>query len=177
MTRIQFALGATFALGLLGGCHAEVHKQNGAKAGVDAGNVSAEGKAEEGKFSLNAPGFNMKVDLPASIADHASVDANSDLLYPGSRLGGLHVEAGDDGDHNDGGVELRFASSDDPARIAAWYRDPARANDFVIDSAKADADATMLTGHDKDGETGFTVHLSPAAGGGTDGRLTIADRS
>src|SRR5215212_11117853 len=57
--------------------------------------VSAEGKAEEGKVSIKAPGFELKFNLPKGVAGEARVERDSKLLYPGSVLRGMAVAAGE----------------------------------------------------------------------------------
>ena len=58
---------------------------------------------------------------------------------------------------------------------AAWYRDPARAAVLTIASAGREGDDTVIRGTQKEDGDPFTVRLSPASGGGTDGRLVFSD--
>ncbi|HEV2079327.1 MAG TPA: hypothetical protein VGR19_05455 [Allosphingosinicella sp.] len=137
-----------------------------------AGAPSAEGKAQESTFSLNAPGFNMKVPIPEGIRSNAEIDSDGEMLYPGSTFSGMHVEGGKKGQSDDGAVEIRFTSADAPEKVAAWYRDPAR-KDFTIVSARQEGDAFVIVGQQKAEADEFKIRLTPKANGGTDGRLAI----
>ncbi|MFC7498932.1 hypothetical protein ACFQRC_06830 [Enterovirga sp. GCM10030262] len=179
MNRTSF-VAALCAASLLAACEAKIGKEDAAAPTADADGareeISAEGKAEEGQFSINAPGFDLKFDIPDGLAERAEVESDSDILYPGSSLSGLHIEAGERSDGRDrGAVELRFASADAPDKIAAWYRDPARAAVLTIASAGREGDDTVIRGTQKEDGDPFTVRLSPASGGGTDGRLVFSD--
>jgi hypothetical protein len=160
------------AIALIGACEMKVGKdeERGAKAERQAaGDQPAAGKAEEGRFSVKGPGFDMKVNLPQGVAQ---TDGDNDLFYPGAAISGLHIEAS----KPSSGVELRFTSADAPQKVAAWYRDPQRANGFQISSAKQEGDAITIAGTQKSDGDPFSVRLSPASGGGTEGRLTLSDR-
>ena len=166
---------------MLGACEAKIGKhaeEPEAKAGTDTGKVTAEGKAAEGEFSINTPGFDMKIDIPSGLADRAEID-NGDIVYPGSTLSGMHVEAREDRGGKDAksAVELRFTNADAPEKIAAWYRDSARAKDFSVASAGRNGATYVIDGIQADDGDAFKLYLSPRAGGGTDGRLVLDDRS
>lgn len=141
-------------------------------------NASAAGRAEEGRFTIEAPGFNMSVDIPEGILSRAQVDDEDGLIYPGATVGGLHVQGGreDAGGERDGEVELRFSTRDAPGQVVAWYRDPARGTDFSIQSAEGADGGFVIAGTGQpDGET-FTLRISPREGGGTEARLLLTDR-
>lgn len=167
------------ALAFLSACEMKVHKDGDGEAGKGGGKAaaSAEGKAKEGQFSINTPGFDMKIDIPASLASHTNSD--SDVLYPGSSLSGMHIEGskgGADGKEN-AGIELRFTTPDAAEKVAAWYRDPARASTFAVAGVRREGSGLVITGSEKKDGDPFTLHLSPRSGGGTEGRLTLTDRS
>lgn len=148
-----------------------------ARFGNDAlptGNGSAENKAAEGEVSINAPGFQMKINIPEGIRREANINDDSGIIYPGSIVGGVHVEGGRERGKSDGEVELRFTSADAPDRVAAWYRDPARATDFTIAAATREGDAHVFAGTTKDSGR-FRVRLAPRGGGGTEGRALLAE--
>lgn len=157
---------ATAALALLGACEARIG--NDAPA-VDA-NATAEGKAEEGRLTVSAPGFNMSMSIPS---DHAQVDDNGEMIYPGATIDGIHVQGGRSG--GDDQVELRFTSPDAGDRILAWYRDPARNADFTVASVTQEGNAQIVTGTVDGGEP-FALRISPRAEGGSEGRLVLTDR-
>jgi len=164
---------ALFAL--LAGCEARISKEKYADEpgnSAAAAGSSAADKSEEGQFSMKAPGFAMKFDIPKGLADKANMDSDSEIIYPGSTLSGMHIE----GRKSGGGVELRFASSDAPATVLGWYRDPARKDGFTISSDKQAGGVATIAGIEVDDQDPFTLRLSARPGGGTDGRLTLADR-
>ena len=136
--------------------------------------VSAEGKAEEGKISVKAPGVDLALSLPKEMTGEAKVDRDSKVLYPGATISGIAIAAGAGG--NDGGdseVEMRFATSDSPEAVAGWYRDPARAAGYRLDKAGKEGDAWIILGTQNRDKHPFKVRLTPRAGGGTEGRLTV----
>lgn len=155
---------ATFAL--LGACEARIGND---APPVDA-NATAEGKAEEGRLTVSAPGFNMSMSLPG---DHAQVDDNDELIYPGATIDGIHVQGS--GGNSDDQVELRFTSPDAGDRIVAWYRDPARSAEFTVAGVTQEGATHVVTGA-VDGRDPFTLRISPREGGGSEGRLVLTDR-
>ena len=141
------------------------------------GNGSAENKAEEGQVSINAPGVQMKINIPEGLRHEASIHDDSGLIYPGSTMSGMDIEGSRAGEHgkSDGQVELRFASTDGPDVVAHWYQDPARARDFTIASATREGPAYVFAGTRRDGGGAFRVRLAARQGGGTDGRVLLTD--
>ena len=118
-------------------CSAACEARIGNDAPPVAENASAAGRAEEGRLTVEAPGFNMSIDIPEGIRGHADMDDENGLIYPGSTFGGIHVQGGPEraGGESDGEVEIRFTTGDATDRVVAWYRDPARGEDFTIQSA------------------------------------------
>jgi hypothetical protein len=150
------------------------------KIGNEAGNVSenasAAGKAQEGRLTIEAPGFNMSVDIPKNVLADADIDGDN-LIYPGSHFGGIHVQGRPHHEgRDDGEVELRFATADPVDRVVAWYRDPARREDIIIASAERQGDGFRISGTAGDEDKRFALNLTPRAGGGTEARLLITDR-
>jgi predicted small secreted protein len=140
------------------------------------GNGSAENQAQEGELSINAPGVQMRINIPEGLRHEASIHDDSGLVYPGSTMSGMHIEGAREGQtKSDGEVELRFASNDGPDVVAHWYQDPARARDFTIASATREGPAFVFAGTKKNGEGRFRIHLTPRQGGGTDGRVLLSD--
>ena len=157
---------------LVGGCEAKIGPAEGNAAAN--GSSSAEGKAEEGTIALDAPGFNFKLKVPL---DRAHAENDGKILYPGVTLTGIFVDAHPNSDaDSDGEVELRFSSPDGPDKVAAWYRDPARAPHFSLSSATREGGAFLFTGTRRDQDGSFKLRLEPK-GAGTDGRLTVRDKS
>jgi hypothetical protein len=161
------------SLALLASCDAKIGKDAEAtREGAPTGGAAAEGKAEDGRFSIKGPGFDMKLDIPKDMARNDDADGDNDLLYPGASISGMHIEAS----KPSSGVEMRFSTPDAPQKVAAWYRDSARADGFKIQSAKQEGEAITIAGAQKGDGDPFSVRLSPGSGGGTAGRLTLADR-
>jgi hypothetical protein len=162
-------------LALLGGCD---DKTGGSRNDEAKRPGPAEGKAEEGKIALKAPGFDLSINIPRQIAARAKSDQDSELLYPGSSINGMYIAAGNGGEgkgEGKGEVELRFAAPATPGKVEAWYRDPARAGNFAIDEVRRSGAELLIGGHSKgDGET-FKLRLQGDSGGGTEGRLVLRD--
>ena len=166
------------ASALVASCAEERKPQQEAQASAGATSPAqpAAGKAEQGRFSMKGPGFDVKIDMPGGVPDSGSQEGRNDLFYPGASISGMHIEAlQGSGSKPNSGVELRFASADPPARVASWYRDPARAAVFTIRSATREGEAIILSGTEKKDGDPFTLRLAPGSGGGTDGRLTLSD--
>ena len=160
---------------LLTACEARIGKEDEPASDTNgaAMAVSAEGKAAEGQFSIDAPGFDLKFDIPEGMTENADIDSDSDVLYPGARLTGMHIQA-EEGTGRDS-VELRFASSAAPQAIAAWYRDPARAETLAVTSVRQDGSGLVVEGTETDDGDPFTLRLNAGEAGGTDGRLILSD--
>jgi hypothetical protein len=154
----------------LAGCDARIG--NDVRA---AGNGSAENKAEEGQLSISAPGVEMKIDIPEGIRRETNIQDDSGLVYPGSRMSGVHIQGGRDGQRSDGEVEMRFVSVDPPETVVRWYRDPARVSTFTLDSAGREGEAHVFSGTKKEGNGRFRLRLAASAGGGTEGRLLLTE--
>lgn len=165
-------LGACAAFALLGACEARI----GNDAPQVAENATAAGRAEEGRLTVEAPGFNMSITIPERIRSEAGMDGDSELIYPGSTFGGIHVQGGTDrggGDHG-GEVEIRFTTGDAIDRVVGWYRDPARSPDITIATVTRAGNGYVLGGTGQRDNDRFTVRLTPQ-GSGTEGRLLIVD--
>jgi hypothetical protein len=160
------------AVSLLAACEARF----GNDAGPVAENATAAGRAEEGRLTVEAPGFNLSIDIPDSIEARAEMDENG-LVYPGSAFDGMHVQGRPDraGGHGDGEVEMRFTTGDPAGRVAAWYRDPARGRDLTIQSAAREGNGFVISGTGRHDNERFTVRIAPRAGGGSETRLVLSD--
>jgi hypothetical protein len=175
MIRSSLCAGLAAAF-LLGACQAKSDRDQAADAAAEA-QVSAEGKAEEGKISVKAPGFDLKFSLPKGMVGEAKAERDSKLLYPGAILRGMAIAAGEGrGKGGDSEVEIGFSTPDPLDKVVAWYRDPARAEGFSLDRAKKDGGDWKLAGVQKRDGHRFKLRLSPRSGGGTDGRLTVRHR-
>jgi len=162
----------------LGACESKLSEEDGNDSAAIANvQVSAEGKSEDGKISVKAPGLDLALSIPKEMAREARADDDNKLLYPGAALRGMHIATGDGG--GEGGnteVEMRFASEDPPSRLVAWYRDPARSSGFALRRVEPEGSGYLVEGVQKGDEHPFSVHLAGRDGGGTDGRLVIRHR-
>jgi hypothetical protein len=139
-----------------------------------AGNqsVSAEGRAREGMISVKAPGVDISISVPKELTGEAKAGKDSQVLYPGATLGGIAIAADEkDRQGGDTDVEVRFRTLDAPDTVAAWYRDPARAEGFRLTWSRRDGPKFVFTGIERRDDRPFKVSFGPAAGGGTEGRL------
>jgi hypothetical protein len=173
-------LAAVAALAMLRACEAKIGNSEEQRIGGDPGaaqtvEVPAEGKAEDGRLSIKGPGFDMKIDIPEGVRNDAA-DGDNEILYPGAKLAGMHIEAAPDKGQANSGVELRFTTPDAPDKVAAWYRDPARSGKFTVASAAREGGAIVIRGTQKGDGDPFAVRLTPS-GAGTEGRLTLSDKS
>jgi hypothetical protein len=164
---------AIAAIALLGACEARI----GNDAPPIAENATAEGRAEEGRVTIEAPGFNMSINIPEGLRSEANMDDNEGLIYPGASFSGIHVLGRSDenkaaGERSE--VELRFTSGDGIDRVVAWYRDPARAPEFTIASAAREGDGFVLRGTRREDNGPFTLRLAQR-GSGVDARLLLVD--
>jgi hypothetical protein len=160
-------------LALLAACEMQIGDQEQAKARTEQV-ASAEGKSEAGAISIDAPGFDMKLNIPEAL--RAELGSEGDVIYPGSKLGGLHVQASKNQAGGQGSVELRFTTADAPAKVAAWYRDPAQARELTVTAAQQQGQGYRIVGTSKGDNDPFTLTLTPAGGGGTEGRIVLQDR-
>jgi len=171
--RLAAALSAAAFLHACGPPGKDEEAENAANNAEQA-EAEVEGKAEEGRISFKAPGFDFAIDVPGGLAKEARADRDNKLLYPGSAIGGVHIgaaPAGKSGAQSE--VDLRFSTADPLDRVLAWYRDPARAEGFQLQKAERDGDAHVLAGLEARDRHPFKLRLAPRPGGGTEGRLTV----
>ena len=162
---------ALAALALLAACEARFGND---AAPVDA-NATAAGRAEEGRLTVEAPGFNMSINIPEGLRDSAHFEEDSGLIYPGATFSGMHVQGQPEGGPRQDEVEMRFTTGDPVERVVAWYRDPARGQDVQIASAEQRGNAFVLSGTGQEGDR-FTLNIAPRQGGGSEARLVLSDR-
>lgn len=136
---------------------------------------SAEGRSQEGQVSISTNGFEMKINIPEGLRREADIRDDSGVLYPNSRMSGIHVEGGERAGAGRDEVEIRFTTADAPETVQSWYRDPARAADFTVASAGREGNGFVITGTRKREGGSFHIHLAARAGGGTDGRAVLTD--
>lgn len=172
MTLRLLPLAAVAALALAA---CEARFGNDAATGNESADASAEGKAEKGRLSVHAPGFDLKINIPEGIRREADMEGDNDIIYPNSTFSGMHVEGGRDDSRSDGQVELAFTSVDPPDLVARWYQDAARAPDFRVATATREGAAFVIAGATGGNDGQFRVRLIPRQGGGTEGRVVLFD--
>ena len=160
-------MAAALILAALAACDGTINVGND----VVEENGSAEGRSQEDVMSINAPGLDVKLEIPDSVRGLTQMDGDNPLLYPGASFGGLHVQGGGE----TGSVEMRFNTQNDLSSVAAWYRDAAR-GEFRIGNAARDGAAILLQGEQLTDNLPFKLRLQPAEGGGTQGVLTLEPR-
>jgi hypothetical protein len=158
MSRLTLLIAAAAATALAG-CGRPAENEAAANR-----NAVAESRAENGQLTVRAQGVDLKIDLPPPLRRMAGDDGNRALVYPGA-AGEIRAE---------GGV-IAFRSEDAPETVARWYRDPARANRFLISTDEQQGAAIVIaaTARNRDG---LAIRLTPGAGGGTDGRIVVTRR-
>ncbi len=171
MTRIKL-IPALAAIALLGACEARF----GNDAAPVTENATAENRAEQGRLTIEAPGFSLKLDIPETVLTRADMDGDNALIYPDATFGGIHVQ-GNRRDNDNGEVELRFSTGDEIGRVVAWYRDPARGDAFTIASDSAEGAGFVIAGTGRRDNERFTLRIAPRTGGGTDARLLLGNRN
>ena len=166
-------LPALAAVILLAACDVKI----GNEAGISE-NASAAGKAQEGRVTIEAPGFNMSMNVPESALRDTKIDDDR-VIYPGSQFGGVHVQGrpARNGEEGSGEVELRFTTKDPADQVVAWYRDPARHDDIAVASAERQGDGFLLSGTVGEEKKRFDLRIAPRSGGGTEARLLLTDRA
>ncbi len=177
--RVIMFFAAAGVLALLGGCEGKRDEKPPERVdvGTEITQAPAEGKAEDGRLSIKGPGFDLKVNIPEGVSNPA--DSENELLYPGSKLSGMHIEAGGKSANTkaNGGLELRFTSSEPVEKVAAWYQDPARQDKFAVTSVAREDGALVIRGNQKGDGDPFMLRLAPTSAGGTEGRMTLSGRS
>src|SRR6476661_4505648 len=93
----MFALAATAFL--FAGCHVGGHGDDDDNLLAANQVVSAEGKAQEGKISVKAPGVDITISVPKELTGGAKVGKDSKILYPGATLAGMAIAAGEKDNH------------------------------------------------------------------------------
>ena len=159
-------------LALLGGCEPEAGGNAADNAAAANARVSAEGKAEDGKLTIKAPGLDIGLSIPEGLARQARVNSDSEVIYPGAKIAGIHVAGGESGG---GEVEMRFTTPDAVEKVVAWYRDPARGQGFALEVVVREGNGFVVSGTQTGDKHGFRATLTPASGGGTEGRVLLRE--
>jgi hypothetical protein len=163
-------MSALAATALLCACGSGGDDEDNLAAGNQS--VSAEGKAQEGKISVRAPGVDISFSVPKELTVDARAGKDNKLLYPNATLTGMAYAAGEkDNQGGDTDMEVRFRAPDPLDKVTAWYRDPARRGDFRLTSERREGTKLILIGTQADRQA-FKVTLGPGPGG-TEGRVRV----
>lgn len=157
----------------LAACHAKVDvgdaddNASGDNVHIALGGV---GDGGDGNVSVSAPGFNASVSLPnINLGGH--VDLDGIKLAPGTKLGGMNVDAHDGGSKgaDSGTVRISFTNSNPPTTVIDHYaRSAADAGYGAIVRS-----ATSLTAKKDDKD--FSVEITPD-GAGSRGTITMTGK-
>jgi hypothetical protein len=171
-------LGLVVPLVLLGGCEMKAGK--GEAGGNDMASLSV---GEDGNVAITAndgaegvsvslPGFEGKMKIPGMELGGDNMDIDGMKLYPGSEVKGINVT--DQKGRGNSQVEMRFTSPGTPAKVAAYYAEAARGEDYSDVKVSRNGDAATFTAKKADGDD-LTIIMNPAAGG-TTGQILIRGR-
>ena len=157
----RFAMTATITTlsVLLVGCD-DKSSMNSSNTGDTIVSIERSGN-ESGDLSVNLPGFDAKVRIPAEIMTSSKVDIDGVSLFPGSKVSSVKVASGDQP------LRMTFEAPADPAKVAAWFQER-----FADKSVKFAANGNVLSGTTNEGEA-FSIALTPAAGGRSTGSIAI----
>ena len=128
--------------------------------------VAITGDSDTGKMSLNVPGLEAKINLPAGVINKSNFDIDGVKLYPGSSVTGVNVDANND----TGSVRIAFDAPATPAIVTAWF-----AKAFADQGMTVTASDTGLAGSDKDGSP-FAIALAPKGDTATAGTIMMRDK-
>lgn len=164
----------------LGACGSNTDKATSVSISTDDGTsarATSSGTADGSKFDvhsdtgsgrvkIDAPGFKLDVDVPKGIVDAGDFQIDGVKLYPGSKVHGMDVNAGDH--ESDTRVRIGFASPADPATVRGWM-----VRQFAAKGHALSGDGMTLTGRSEDGKP-FTVTLTQGDAGRTNGEIVVA---
>lgn len=161
----NLALVAVAALALAGCGEKEKKAANPTGVAVwDDGKPAAAESGDKGKFAMNLPGFDLKMDLPQAMFDKSDFEIDGVKLYPGSKITAMAIAKPKSG--GEANVDIGFVAPADPAAVRAYF---VKAFGDRLETGAADG---ALSGETSDGDV-FTIDLAPAANGGSTGKLRI----
>jgi len=131
------------------------------------GNVVASADGDTGKVAVNLPGFRASVDLPKMDLNAEELDIDGVKLYPGSKVAGMNIRDGGDGEKDS--VDIRFTAPATPDKVRSYFLDA-----FKDKGAGVTADGAALVGKNADGSD-VRIDLA-AAGAGTTGMIRLTSK-
>ena len=119
--------------------------------------------AKSGAVKIDTPLFKGQFNLPKMSLTADNFDINGVHLYPGSKIGGVNVDAGKEGE--DGVVSVKFDSPAAATTVRDWFK-----AEFEKQGIAVRTDANGLSGRADDKP--FRIDLTPQ-GGRAAGTVTI----
>lgn len=132
----------------------------------DSGSITIGTEDEDGKFSIEADGFSMDVDIPSITIDSEDFDLNNVTLYPGTKVTGMKIE---DVDGEGGKVILDFVAPVSTDVLLRWFESKMAEEDFTVSK-----EGTTLSGATDDGDL-FMLSLSEVSEDETKGKLEFSE--
>lgn len=171
-------LGLVVPLVLLAACEMKMGKDDAGKEGAslkvgEDGNVAITAQDGDEGVSVSLPGFDAKIKVPGIELGGDNMDIGGMKLYPGSEVKGINVT--DQKGPGNSRVEMRFTSPDAPEKVAAYYAQAARDEDFSNIGVTSAGGKSTLTAKKSDGDD-LMIIMEPAAGGTTSGQILISGR-
>ncbi len=130
------------------------------------GTTEVKSDTDTGRFKIDAPGFKLDVNVPRSLTGSGNFEMDGAKLYPGSKVRTMEVKADN---HENARVHIGFVSPADPATVRGWM-----IKHFADRGHPLSGNGMALAGTTEEGKP-FTLALSPAAAGQTQGEIVIAD--
>ncbi len=134
------------------------------------GTVKATADGKTGDVSIDAPGFKAAISLPKIQLDANDVDISGVELFPGSKISGMSIFAGDSKAKGSGNLRVAFDAPADVTTVQSWFDKEMKKHGFTLA-----AGSSGLTGTTVDGDP-FSLELKPGASGHSNGVLAIEDK-
>ena len=156
------------ALSALSACGSRDKDEEGTSVSINAkdkdGNVAINADGKTGKVSVNIPGFNANLKLPKMMLDHSNFDLDGVKLYPGSKVRGVVVNAGEG---EKAKVRVSFDSPADQAKVKDWFKSAFGEHEVAFSETP-----TGFSGKTNDGDP-FVLTLTPKGAAATSGTIDI----
>ena len=94
-------------------------------------------------------------------------------VYPGVKMESHLSGMGDDGNEAAEGGVYNFTTSDEPARVMAYYQDKCRDLGMKVELSTATSDGGKFAAQDENGKRSLMVIIGSGSGGGASGSVTF----
>ncbi|WP_219892331.1 hypothetical protein [Aquisediminimonas profunda] len=128
------------------------------------GVVAINADSKTGKVDVKLPGFSANLNLPKIMLDHSNFDLDGVKLYPGSKVRGVVVNAGE-GDKAK--VRVSFESPADQGKVKDWFKSAFGEHEVAFSETQ-----TGFSGKTNDGDA-FVLTLTPKGEAATSGTIDI----